>query len=307
MDHLSRTSKSHTLNVAYISLDLSREKTGSNPSGHAFDDYESGSSVQTAETLLAESKRIVVRGDAGAGKTTLVRWIAVAAAARKFDSSLDGWNDSIPFVIRLRRFGDNRFPSPESFPALVAPQIAGTMPDGWVHNHLKAGTAAVMIDGVDEVSEDRRYEAREWVRGLTQAFPDARFIVTSRPHAVGENWLAEEQFLDADLQPMDVASVDDFVDHWHESVAKEVNDEDGVVKLLSLATDLKALLRTNQAVRRLATNPLLCAVICALHRDTNKQVPDDRLELYELLFDAVGKAGPRKWHCRSSISSADIP
>jgi hypothetical protein len=37
----------------------------------------------------------------------------------------------------------------------------------------------------------------------------------------------------------------------------------------------------SRAIRRLATNPLLCSVICALHRDTNEQLPEDRLELYE--------------------------
>ena len=40
-------------------------------------------------------------------------------------------------------------------------------------------------------------------------------------------------------------------------------------------------LRGNFGIRRLATSPLLCSVICALHRDTNEEIPWDRLDLYE--------------------------
>ncbi len=80
---------------------------------------------------------------------------------------------------------------------------------------------------------------------------------------------------------MDIASIEKFIDHWHKAVAEEVQQEAEVARLMLLAKDLKDTLRGNRAIRRLALSPLLCGVICALHRDTNEQLPEDRVELYE--------------------------
>lgn len=281
---LSRTSRSYPLSVAYVGLEVGgRTKeavaTIEIDTDEAEENDESG--VDAVETALSESNRLVIRGPAGAGKTTLVHWIAVQAASRSFDPPLEIWNRVVPFLIRLRQFSDAGLPRPEQFPSLVAPSISDTMPPGWVHRVLQSGDAVVMVDGVDEVTEPRRAEVRSWLKDIVDTFPKCRFVVTSRPHAVEQNWLHSEGFLDADLQPMDMAGIETFIDHWHRAVREEVQREEEIASLDRLAENLKFTLRGNLAIRRLATNPLLCSVICALHRDTNEQLPEDRLDLYE--------------------------
>jgi Leucine-rich repeat (LRR) protein len=154
------------------------------------------------------------------------------------------------------------------------------MPRNWVHERLNSADAVVLVDGVDEVADSRRGEVRKWLRDLVGTFPDVRLVVTSRPHAVEEGWLEADGFAETDLQPMEIGSIEKFIDHWHDAVSREVN-EDEAARLPDLASKLKATLRSNRAIRRLTTNPLLCGVICALHRDTNEQLPEDRLDLYE--------------------------
>jgi hypothetical protein len=44
---------------------------------------------------------------------------------------------------------------------------------------------------------------------------------------------------------------------------------------------LKDVIRNTQAIRSLTTNPLLCAMLCALNRDRRQNLPSDRIELYE--------------------------
>jgi uncharacterized protein YjbI with pentapeptide repeats len=44
---------------------------------------------------------------------------------------------------------------------------------------------------------------------------------------------------------------------------------------------LKSVIRQSRSLRNLAETPLLCAMICALHRDRRRELPADRIELYE--------------------------
>ena len=281
---VSRTSRSYPLSVAYVSLEVSGYKK--EPQGHVEVDVADPedvdeSKIDAVELALAESNRFVIRGPAGAGKTTLMHWIAVQAASRGFQSPLQDWNTIVPFIVRLRQFSDTDLPTPEQFPALVAPSISETMPRGWVIRLLRSGSAVIMIDGVDEVQESRRTGVRQWLTDMVSTFPNCRFIVTSRPHAIEQDWLTAEGFIEGDLQPMDLNAIDSFIDHWHLAVREEVERDEEIASLDRLAQNLKSTLRSNVAIRRLATNPLLCSVICALHRDTNEQLPQDRLDLYE--------------------------
>jgi hypothetical protein len=282
---LSRASRLHPLSIAYVSLEVGGSAEELAVTGTEVDNGEieetDESSVHGVETALADTDRLLIRGPAGAGKTTLLRWIAVRAASRSFEYPLEHWNGVVPFLIRLRQFSDSSMPQPEQFPSLVAPSVSGTMPHGWVHRILNDGSAVVMVDGADEVAESRREEVRTWLKEIVGTFPKCRFVVTSRPHAVEAQWLDDEDFLDTDLQPMDTAGIETFIDHWHMAVAQEVQREEEVASLERLAKSLKSTLRGNLGIRRLATNPLLCSVICALHRDTNEQIPGDRLDLYE--------------------------
>ncbi len=66
---------------------------------------------------LASASRVLVRGEAGFGKTVLMQWLAVQAARRSFAGALEGWNERIPFYLKLREFRDpaRTFPTPGQF------------------------------------------------------------------------------------------------------------------------------------------------------------------------------------------------
>lgn len=76
-----------------------------------------------------------------------------------------------------------------------------------------------------------------------------------------------------------------FIEKWHEAVAAEFSrlgkPDDGAIR--RCAEQLKVELAGNQDVARLALNPLLCAMICALHRDQDKKLPASLVDLCEAL------------------------
>jgi Leucine-rich repeat (LRR) protein len=275
--NVSPISKRYALSVAYITLTASDPEAG----GAAVSSY-----VRVNEAL-ARGRRMLVRGYAGSGKTTLLQWLAVTSARRGFDGALDDWNGTVPFFVQLRHHVDGGLPAPERFLDDATPSLVGEMPQGWVHRQLNSGQALVLVDGVDELPEDKRQNAREWLLELTGTFQGARYVVTSRSTAADKDWLAEADFRHCMLQPMTLTDVDSFVDHWHDAIRTALPEDADQADLDRLGTRLKATLRDRPPVRSLATSPLLCAMLCALHRERGEQLPHDRMELYRVALEML--------------------
>lgn len=267
---LSDARRRHRLRVGYVTLqtELRAADGGHKPVTIPFDQ------------ALASTHRLLVRGWPGSGKTTLLKWVALQTAAQRLDSPLADWNQLLPFFIRLRQV-QNQLPRPEEFPNLVAPEIAESMPPQWVHNLLKAGYAVVLIDGLDEVPQAQRKSLEQWLKELVETFPKTHFIVTSR-YYVEVGWLTGLGFSTAELQAMNLANIDLFIDRWHEAVAVSLQEKGRVDNSLrKLAAHLKSDIRYRRTLRNLAVNPLLCAMLCAINRKYRGQLPTMRLELYE--------------------------
>jgi hypothetical protein len=90
---------------------------------------------------IARFRYLLVRGLTGSGKTTLLQWMTVCSASQSFEGQLTDWNNTIPFFIRLRQYVESGLPAPEDWPRLIAPAIADTMLDHWVHHQLTSGRA----------------------------------------------------------------------------------------------------------------------------------------------------------------------
>ena len=287
---VSTASSRHSLSVAYVTLSVEQRASTATEEQHLHpgtdriedtDASEESMEIISVEEALAGSRCLTIRGLAGSGKTTLLKWVAIHAASKTFENTLMDWNNTIPFFIRLRQCAESDLPRPEDFPGLVAPAIADTMPDGWVHDQLNSGRAIVLVDGVDEVPQLEREDVRTWLKDLAETYKKSRFIVSSRPPAIEEGWMEREGFGDTELQPMGLDDIDAFIDHWHQAVRERLEDEEDRTEIEGVAEHLKQGLRKSHPIRNLATSPLLCAMLCALHRDRRQQLPTDRIELYE--------------------------
>lgn len=274
---LHETNRRYNLSIAYVTLMVERSHSHAG-SGQSRDSVP-------ADQALADHRRLFIRGPAGSGKTTLLQWFAVFAAARRLDGNLAPFNECVPFLIKLRHFSETPLPAPEEFPHQASRALGGLAPANWVRARLKSGKALVLIDGLDQASARQQKEVRTWLRDLIGAFPKARYLVTSRPHAAEEGWLDADQFVDAELQDMTRSDIHAFIAHWHQAVAQGLRDAEEKAKVLALTDSLKTKLGQNAAIYRLATSPLLCALLCALHRQRVKNLPSDRIQLYGSCVD----------------------
>lgn len=288
---LAESSRRYPLSVAYLSLTVSGDfNLHRRQAAFASQIPEAASEVSSStaqvEDVLAASRRLFIRGEAGSGKTTLLQWIAVHSARRSFPTKLTDWNDTVPFFIALRRHAE-QLPGPERFVTEVGRHIAAEMPAGWVHEHLRSGKAVVLVDGVDELTERRRDEARRWLRELIAAFPQARYVVTTRPAAVAADWLGRADFDVAELEPMSGVDIPVFVHRWHEAMRDQCDTDAQKAQLTGHEQRLLATLAGQRHLRGLARSPLLCALLCALHRDRRGHLPGNRMELYEVALQML--------------------
>ncbi|MGI5456774.1 NACHT domain-containing protein [Streptomyces sp. CA-249302] len=263
------------LDAAYLSLDVIGR--GEDP---AFGPPSAAPVSTPADQALVGHDRVLLRGTAGSGKTTLIQWLAVSAATGPTDrmAYLTG---RVPFVLPLRtltRHGE-RLPAPAHFLTAVGCPLSGTQPDGWENRVLAGGRALVLVDGLDEVPEPERERARTWLRDLIEAYPGNRWLVTSRPSAVREDWLAADGFTELGLSSMSPADVASFIRRWHGAATTGTQEEDEQLKVYE--SQLLDAVRTKPDLGRLATNPLMCGLICALHRDRRGYLPYGRKELYD--------------------------
>ncbi|MEV0324259.1 NACHT domain-containing protein [Streptomyces sp. NPDC050658] len=234
---------------------------------------ESAPSIPADQALTAHD-RVLLRGEAGSGKTTLVQWLAVSAARHA------AGEDRVPYVLPLRtltRHGE-RLPAPADFLTAAASPLAGTQPAGWEPRVLAAGRALILVDGIDEIPESERSRTREWLTDLIDAYPGNRWLVTSRPSAVREDWLAEQGFTELTLSAMSRSDVAAFIHRWHEAACTGAPEEDEA--LVAYEDQLLTAVRSKPDLGRLATNPLMCGLICALHRDRRGFLPLGRKDLY---------------------------
>lgn len=269
-----------SLDLAYIGLAVS--------GGELLEEPGLQTSVK-AEVALNATERVLLRGPAGSGKSTLVQWLALNTARSSFGPRLRDWNGLVPFVLPLRSFNSPAgLPAPEDW--LAATGVPLRAPDGWVAGLLATGRALVLVDGVDEVPPRLRSRTESWLRDLLARYPGARFVVTTRPSAVPEDWLTAHGFSSLSLLPMERDDVGAFITHWHDSARAEADAEDPGRERELLDRYEKALLQavgSRRDLGRLATNPLMCALLCALNRDRRMHLPRARKELYDAALDML--------------------
>lgn len=280
-----RAPRRQSFEDAYVSLAVAR--TGGADQAPDAEDELTGAGIDAANAF-ADRRRVILRGNAGTGKTTLLQWLAANGAAGRLAGDGGQWGEVVPFLVHLRDFTSRPLPDLDELPAASARPIDAERPPGWVVSRFRDGSALLLVDGVDEVVAERREEVREWLDGTVLAYPEARYVVTARPFAVPEDWLAATGFEAFDLLPLSAKGIRDFLARWHEA-ARRTHPKDSEMRrwLDDCETSLAELMSTRPELRRLAGSPLLCGLLCALYQDRNMDLPRDRKSLFDAALDLL--------------------
>ena len=310
------------LSVAYLSLTMSGVQQKGFP--REFDSIL-GKAILRRERLLIE-------GGAGSGKSTLMKWGAIIARdcelnvrtdlygikitneheveknsyttvktpnslyrTKVFHPSLTDIDGFIPFLIRLRQFTDGELPSMEKWPQNLCKTL-DVSPPGFVAKVLESGRAAIFFDGIDEVPEGAaREKALRTIDGYARDYPLVPILIASRPGAFDlKDYDNLHDAVVHTIDDMSAAQRARFIGNLHKARAVSRHAVDG---LNYTALGQKLIKRTEAfpPLARIATNPLLCAAICALHEIYDDETPKDERGLCErltmMLLVRDGKTG----------------
>ncbi|HJU55692.1 MAG TPA: HEAT repeat domain-containing protein [Pyrinomonadaceae bacterium] len=227
------------------------------------------------DALLRGRAQAVITGAPGCGKTTLLRYLALKIVSE---------GKRLPVFLELKTVTEEALKQSGNDLAALLFDKAIAAPlhlragerkrlEEFFYDSLAAGSIAVFLDGLDEVSGTDFFPAlSNSIRDFTRsAYGEGTLVISTRPYALRARF---EGLREMEVAPLSQRQVEEFLKHYY-------GDDSKTTRLLQA-------FRRNSQLRELASVPFLLAVVAQLHR-THDKVVENRLELYRqiVLYLAV--------------------
>lgn len=274
--------------------------------------------ITSLHHIVRDIPFLVVLGDPGAGKSTLVRYIMLTLIECRAYERLGIEGSWLPILFPIAAFAEARSEqgnhdlAPLEYLSKYYKGLSQPDYGPLFQRALLSGHALVLLDGLDEVRVDRLdlvrcLEAfvREWDA------PGNRFIATSRINGYDDAPLDEHLFLRAIVQPLDNDDIHKFTKQWSrafECAGAQDLPTDPLIAQTELerrtqmrSSSLNEAVFANKNVTDLARNPLLLTILALIHNQGTR-LPNRRVDLYRLCVEALAET----WNRARSLSGREI-
>lgn len=256
---------------------------------------------------IAAYRQLVILGEPGAGKSTLVRHLCRAIAAHD-EGCLKYWSaqsyPTLPFLVNLRDLARNipavnpKRQNDEEKEREAVRQVWAFFEDRWEKDGLKsmrqilekaladikAPGPVFFFDGLDEVRPEVRERVAFQVRAWAERYPLARIIVTCRVRSYASDAPWRLPWPERTLEPFTLEEqVPQFVRGWYAEL-----EATGWItqRAEALAEDLLEAIRTRKELQALAPSPLLLTMMSLVH-GREERLPPGKALLYDRLVDLL--------------------
>jgi hypothetical protein len=249
----------------------------------------SGGNVLATEEAC--TPRLIILGDPGGGKTTLLRWLATACLmrvtgdpdlARLPDADTLPATDWLPILVRCRELDRTRLDQcnleellRQAVARMELPGIRGDALVALLRTRVDSGAAILLIDGLDEITDPgQRATFCVRIEGIANSYPRVPILATSR--IVGYREMRRRLghgFAHATLAELTAEEKDEFVGRWCEVTIVDP------ARRASEAEKLRRAMHGSDRIERLTTNPMLLTTMALVQRRVGK-LPTRRHKLY---------------------------
>ncbi len=218
------------------------------------------------ESVIRRRERLIlITGEAGTGKTTSLRRMAMLLVQKALESSEES---EIPVVLNASdvcRSEERLVDIAAMATSKLTPDLSTYLP----RESLVDGKLALLIDGFDEVgSAEKRLSLLTRIKQFNEQFPLCLVILTSRDHSYVDKIKETLNFIRFRLSPINFNQTMKLIER--------------VSKGKSLpAESTQELMRRLENVHGLELSPLLVTVFVATSEDSRQDIPANITELFK--------------------------
>ena len=226
--------------------------------------------------VFCDSNIIYVVGGAGYGKSLFLRNLII----NQKDLAITDADDFLPIFCDLKNFstGDGRSRSvvdflQESMVATTALEEDELTPN-FIKYHLKRGRCIILLDALDEVPKELRYEVHKAITGyLKNVNPNNRICITSRIRG----FAPMNDIMVFDIPPLSKNQVENYVDNI---IALDGFKRSDKANFLEQAKGL--------IEKRFLSSFLVLSLLVNIYK-AERKLPESKLDLYAKCFEYIAK------------------
>jgi HEAT repeat protein len=231
-------------------------------------------------------RKVVLLGDPGSGKSTLIRYLALSLADPATSTVRTLFADCVPILIELKAYESTRSTQPgttflEFFDYLGRTQGLGIEQAPLQQYLASDGRAVALFDGLDEIFDlpSRGAVMRE-IAKFAADYPKVDVVVTSRIIGYSNKILADAGFTQATIQDLSLPQIDEFLGRWYDL---SLRDRPGDVTRAKQR--LLTAIAESRSISEMAGNPLLLTILAIIGR--HRDLPRERWKVYEYAADVL--------------------
>lgn len=225
------------------------------------------------------SRNLVILGDAGAGKSSLIKYAMCKLVER--DTTVftsEGIYNRIPFHIELSKYNEYKRTVNEGLTGYMNAlletdhQLTFTSKNS-IAKLLDSYDTLIFFDGLDEIIDvQERIKIRNEIETFCNNHIKTRAIVTSRLEAYEEVYFKEKDFDVYEISALNDRQIGDYINKWY-----TIEEADELIRKKEIVSCLRALASVEDELKR---NPLLLSLILIIYRNA-LDFPTTKLDVYE--------------------------